>query len=333
MQFQIQEDVDFEEWQRIADQCDYATFFHTPMWSKIFSDTFPNMEIAAKKFTFDDDTFVIFPMIRMAQSSPLQPPMLISNAAYVYGGWICASQLSSEYGVKIVEWIKENIKNLFWLTNPFDKSLVDLDLSSVGEIQEDFTQYIDLSIGYETIWQQFSRTYRQEVNQAQRKGVTFRIAKSIEDWREYYEVYQDSIDRWGDKARFVYPLGLFENMFGFQSEKIKLYLALVDEKVVSGALVFLHNQHVVGWHGATLKDYFSYHPWHLLMNQITKDACNNGYQWFDFNPSGGHKGVVKHKKGFGTIKLPLKSITKRSTGVLNKISQTFSKLGNKSLSE
>ena len=338
--FKVQKDIDINDWQKIADKCDYATFFHTPLWSKIFTETFPHMKIAVMKFTFEDDTLVVFPMIRMAQlrmaqlrmaqlrmaqPGPLQPSTHVSNAGYVYGGWICNHQLTFEQGMKIVVWIKKNIKNLYWLTNPFDKSLVNFDFFGVGEIKDEFTQYIDLSLGYETIWKQFSRTHRQEINKAQRKGVTFRMAKSIDDWRKYYAVYLDSIDRWGYKAKFVYPFGLFENMFACQSDNIKLYLAIVNGKVVSGALALFHNKHVVGWHGSTFKEFFSYHPWYLLMNQITKDACKGGYRWFDFNPSGGHEGVIKNKKGFGTTKIPLKIITKSSDRILNKILRTLFK--------
>jgi lipid II:glycine glycyltransferase (peptidoglycan interpeptide bridge formation enzyme) len=36
-----------------------------------------------------------------------------------------------------------------------------------------------------------------------------------------------------------------------------------------------------------------------LLYEVIKDACEQGYFWFDFNPSGGHEGVKSFKKGFG----------------------------------
>ncbi len=334
MIIEVREEIDYEEWQRVADQCDYATFFHSPMWSKIFSDTFPHVKVATKTFILEKNTCVVFPMIQMAATGLLQPPTFISNAAYVYGGWICAKQLVTEQHLDIIKWTNENIKNFIWSSNPYDQSLLGVDLSDVGEIKNDFTQCMDTSVGYDAIWRKISRSHRKDIKQAQRKGVTFKIATCIEDWQEYYRVYQDSTKRWGDNANYIYPLRLFENMFRTQSEDIKLYLALVDGKIVSGALVFFHNKHVVGWHGATLKEFFSFHPWHFLMNEITKDVCKGKYRWFDFNPSGsGGNGVVKHKAGFGTQTLPLTRITKHSGGVLTRISRTISKLSRKTLSE
>ncbi len=305
--------VDPDEWQEIADGCDYATFYHTPAWSKIFADIYPNIKIAPKKFLFEDGTAAIFPMIEITLSIGFMTVSnYVSNAAYVYGGWISKNEITHRQSQAIINWLNAHCKNLFWLTNPFDASLSHFAFPGSEIVKEDFTQYLNLSPGYEELWKRFSRTHRQDILQAQKKGVKCRAAQSLSDWREYYRVYQNSLQRWGNEVKFIYPFELFENMFKANSHKIKLYLATVNEKIISGALVFKHNQHVAGWHGATLKDYFSCHPWHFLINEITKDACREGYRWFDLNPSGGHKGVVKNKKGFGTIQKSTHVFLKRS---------------------
>ena len=43
-----------------------------------------------------------------------------------------------------------------------------------------------------------------------------------------------------------------------------------------------------------------------MYHNIILDAIEKGYKYFDFNPSGGHKGVVKFKETFGTNKLTIK---------------------------
>jgi lipid II:glycine glycyltransferase (peptidoglycan interpeptide bridge formation enzyme) len=40
----------------------------------------------------------------------------------------------------------------------------------------------------------------------------------------------------------------------------------------------------------------------LLYAQIIRDAHNQGYRYFDFNPSGGHEGVVHFKESFGAVR-------------------------------
>jgi hypothetical protein len=49
--------------------------------------------------------------------------------------------------------------------------------------------------------------------------------------------------------------------------------------------------------------YFSSRLVNLLFYEIIKDTCQNGYKWFDFNPSGDHQGVKAFKKNFGTTAL------------------------------
>lgn len=305
-------EVDFDEWQEIADKCEYATFFHTPTWSKVFAETYPEMEIATKKFVFGDGARVILPLIKTKTMKRLFSSY-ISNVAGVYGGWISDGFLSGEQINKIVRWINKNIKNFTWRTNPFDISLEKaLKEFRITNMKKDFTQYLDLRDGFKSIRSNYSRGHRHNINKAEKMGVYIKVAETIEDFKEYYQVYQDSLKRWGDTATSRYDFKLFENIFNQKSQNVKLWLALVDDKIVSGDLVLYCNKHVVYWHGATRKDFFNYYSSNFLQNEIIKDACENGYWWYDFNPSGGHEGVVKFKNGFGTKRMETIIIYKSS---------------------
>ena len=41
--------ISCDEWQETANKCEYATFFHTPAWSRNFIKTYPRFKIATKK--------------------------------------------------------------------------------------------------------------------------------------------------------------------------------------------------------------------------------------------------------------------------------------------
>ena len=75
--------VDFNEWQEIVNKCKYATFFHTPAWSNIFVETYPNMRIATKEFILNDQKRVILPLVR-ARIGLFN--FYFSNIGGVYGG-------------------------------------------------------------------------------------------------------------------------------------------------------------------------------------------------------------------------------------------------------
>ncbi|NEQ84270.1 MAG: GNAT family N-acetyltransferase, partial [Moorea sp. SIO2I5] len=69
--------------------------------------------------------------------------------------------------------------------------------------------------------------------------------------------------------------------------------------MISGALCFYAKKHVVYWHGSSLEKYLNLRPVNLVMYEIVKDSCEQGYSWFDFDTSGGLPGVIAFKKSFG----------------------------------
>ena len=144
------------------------------------------------------------------------------------------------------------------------------------------------------------KSCRCSIKRAIREGVVVRAATSQNEWKSYYEIYHDSLRRWGKRSRSSYPWDLFEEMLNRHSPHIKLWLAYLREKAIAGALCFYTKEHAVYWHGGAPSDFFSSQPVNLLMYEIVKDACTRGCWWFDFNPSHSLEGVRAFKKSFGT---------------------------------
>jgi lipid II:glycine glycyltransferase (peptidoglycan interpeptide bridge formation enzyme) len=163
----------------------------------------------------------------------------------------------------------------------------------------DETQTLSLKSGFDNILKLWTKGHRYNTRKARKEGVLIRLAYNLHDWNNYYSVYEDSLRRWGNRASSKYGSGLFNKMFRCNSSDIKLWLATYQDNVVAGALCFYAKNHVVYWHGASLEKSFHLYPVNLLLYEVIKDACEQGYFWFDFNPSGGHEGVKSFKKGFG----------------------------------
>lgn len=303
------DEVDVGEWQEIADKCEYATFFHTPAWSRIFAETYSEMEIATKKFVFDDGERIILPLIR-TKAIKGSFNLYVSNVAGVYGGWVTDANLSNQQIKEIIKWINNHLKNLTWRINPFDKKLHDFN--GLGG-KEDFTQYLNSSQGFDSIYKSWTKGHASAARKARRETVIIKQTNSIGKWKEYFDVYRDSIRRWDKSVTCKYPYRLFENFYKEHSDNIKLWLAYFEGNVIAGALCFYHNHHVVYWHGASLEKYFYKRASNLLQYEIIKDACEKGYWWYDFNPSGGHQGVVNFKKSYGAKKLASNVVSNRSS--------------------
>ena len=293
--------VNFDEWQEIADKCDYATFFHTPNWSKVFTGAYPDMKIATKKFVLGDRTRVILPFVSLRTKTGLFSSYL-SNAAGVYGGIISERKINkNEIDEIFTSLIGKNIAHILIVGNP----LYDCKLPEQFRAKIDFTHILKLDENKEKLIS-YSDGARNCINRAKKFRVVCRTANNnMDDWKKYYSIYQEALKRWGNESTNQYPFSLFENIFKLRDPNIKLWLVFFEGKVVGGSLSFYHNRHCVVWHAAFLSNYFKYGISNFLYHNIILDAKEKGYKYYDFNPSGGHEGTVNFKESFGLKRLTI----------------------------
>ncbi|MGB2599773.1 MAG: GNAT family N-acetyltransferase [Candidatus Omnitrophota bacterium] len=305
MSIKIFDQVNIDEWQEVADKCEYATFFHTPGWSKFFTETYPEMEIATKKFILDDGIKVILPLVSVRAKGLFKN--WSSTIPGVYGGIISEIKIKQNQIDQIHNYLlRSEIANLSITGNP----LFNYDLPSKFNKRDDFTHILKLTRSEEEILENYEYSARKQINKAKRSGVVYREANNINEWEEYYSIYRRALKRWGDKVTSDYPLSLFRNVFTLRKkEDVKLWLVIYDEKIVGGNLNFYHNKHCVEWHASFLSDYFKHGIRNFLVHNIILEANARGYEYYDFNPSGGHEGTARFKETFGSQKMPLKRWT------------------------
>lgn len=292
-----------DEWDKICRQCDYSTYFHSREWPEIWN-VYTEGKICpdAKLIVFSDGKKALLPLSYQRGLKGLVKKY-ISSPAGTYGGWISSDGIGIDHATLMVEFLTKKLGNLIWRINPFDPNLKNIDAYIT---KYDFTQYLNLKNGFDSIcklWTKGHTAVTPKARKARKAGVTIKESGLWEEWEQYFKIYKDCIRRWGNTVSSQYSINLFKAFFKKYSPNIKLWLAYFEGKPIAGALCFYHNHHVVCWHEATLEEYFPKRPNNLLYYEIIKDACEKNYWWYDFNPSGGHEGVVKFKKSFGTSKL------------------------------
>ena len=316
-----------EEWERVARSCDYATFFHTPDWIEIWH-RFKGAQVVAAPRTiiFQDEKRAVLPVATNRRGKGLLTT-LTSTMEGTFGGWISEDELGLPHALAVAAYLLHDTGgNVSWRLNPYapfageireyvkaqsgllemtgtnrDKVITCMQNWRRPLLDDDSTLAIDLRPGFAALFGSQSSTVR-KAKKARKAGVEVRLAETEAEWREYYEVYLSSVERWGEATS--YPWQLFAEIFGMHSSKIKLWLARLDSKVVSGPLCFSSRNHVVYWHGSSLKQYFELRPVNLLMLEIIRHAAEQGCAWYDFNPSGQLKGVKAFKESFGAKPLP-----------------------------
>jgi hypothetical protein len=309
-----------EEWDSIWHRCEYATYFHSREWAETWN-VYSHGKIQAHPLlvTFSDSKRVLLPLSKQERLKGIVS-ICLSSPAGTFGGWISSDEIEVPHAELLGAYLTNEVDNLVWRINPYDKSALYLLENGLEVDHMDETQTLFLDDGFEGIlkmWTKEQPALLRAVRKAQKGGVTIKFTDTQDDWQAYYRIYEDSLRRWGKKVAEGYGPKLFESFYLRKSSHIKLWLAMSKETILAGALCFYASKHVVYWHGAALEKYFAVRPINLLMFEIIKDACNNNYTWFDFNPSGGYKGVMHFKNSFGPVLLPCPVVEKNTP--LNRI--------------
>lgn len=288
------------EWAELWRDCEYATYFHSPEWAELWREVSSGgVRPTPKLLNFSDGMRALVPLSYQSKLSGLLS-RYVSSPEGTFGGWLSSDPLSLEHGVLLIDWLtKRQGRNLVWRLNPYDQLVFQAGRFCQLECRPDETHVLDLRVGLDALFRSFRAGYRSQIRRTlESRHFSVAPATTLNDWRSYYRVYQDSLERWGCSAREGYSWRLFEALFRLRSPQIKLWLARVGEEVVSGNLCLYSKRHVVYWHGSTLKGHLTSNVAKLVMYEAIKDAVSTGHHWFDFNPSAGLSGVKFFKEGF-----------------------------------
>jgi len=293
----VLEDPSLEMWEGVASHCEGATFYHSPLWSKALVETYPHYVSSPKGFLFDDGSKALLPLLSFNKRSFLKKKIRYKSMGFgSYGGLVSTGSWSEEKNEQIYNWLKASGASIYIDGNPF--STYDLPACFVREQRSTYALRLDTSI--EGIWKGFSSGHRKSIKKASRMGVTVRKATSYDDYRTYLAVYEDTLTRWGEKTIITFPHDLLLQLLEPQYDTVTLWLAILEDKVIAGVIMFYWNAICCGWHGCSLTDFSSYHPNNLLHWYMIQDALERHYQFYDFGPSGEEqKGVADFKRHFG----------------------------------
>jgi hypothetical protein len=300
-----------EAWERMANDCGHATYFHTRHWAAIFhTATRGRMVPSPLVMRFSDDVEVLIPLVRRKFFGSLLT-LHWSMPSYTYGGWISVSPMSPAHGQAVVSRL-HSFRDCVWRENPYDPLAGELDLH---HDLDDFTQAIDLRDGMTAAEDRFDHAHRKAVKKAERNGVTIAEATHFDEWMSYFSLYEQTRERWKAKNllrnRGAGP-ALFKAIYESPTPHRKLWLARINGELAAGIICFYWKGHAVAWHGAGAASCFKYRPNNVLYEHAIRQAAETGCSWFDCNPSAGLAGVVDFKEHLGAQRLRSRVINKRS---------------------
>lgn len=287
-----------EVWDQIMQGASNATFFQTRAWADLFSKTFTFWKTDPVIIEFSDGNIMVLPILRHSLTGYRE-----CMIPHVYGGPVFLHPPMDEH-LQVVNKVLKWYGDITFVENPFDPYRRGLDFLARWSME---TTVTDLTPGYDILWKRFRTKHRQHYNSAVKKGISETVAASLNDIDVYYNIYRNSLHRWGKNARGFYPRSLFRNMLNMPEfgRSIKMWLARKDGIPIGGNIVLYHGIQAVNWHAAYLSSNLSDHPSPFLTITAIKDACEKGYRWFDFMGPNNHlKGVQHFKDGFAAQPLP-----------------------------
>ncbi len=234
----------------------------------------------------------------------------VSSPAGTYGGWISRDTLTDDHAALLLQYLLKRYRNLKWCFNPYDPTISQLKVVPTRQITTDII-YLDRFANEDALLNHYKHCVRKQIKKAQRAGLTVSPAENWSQWEQYYALYLKAIDRWGDSAGCCYSIDLFRYLFEVTGPSICLWLVKQDDSIVGGNINFYHQNHCVEWHAAFDSDSFKHGVRHLLIHTIIVDALQRGYRYYDFNPSGGHEGVMNFKQTWNPDRVAVPVIEKR----------------------
>ena len=304
-----------KEWDEIVQNNNSATFFHTRVWYEIIARNF-GFNVETKLLEFARGVRVLLPLASSKIFKGLAQ-RYISSPLGTYGGFLSDSGLLEEE--KEVHYkCLFSIKNLVLRENPYNELISDFK----GYTKEDFTQVIDLERPNNVLIAGMNKEQvPRKVRQAERCQLQLRKIGE-ECIGNYYEIYKNCRQRWGG-ATNNYALAFFKDLCGVKNcDFWGVFTA--DNELICGGLFLKNNRHVVSWLSIAATRALAMKPYEYLYFNLIFHYKEQGYKWFDFNPSGGHEGVVKFKAGFGAKKRNVREyvsrfILKKAIGYINRI--------------
>ena len=297
-----------EFWWDVARTCDYATFYHTPIWQELAKRLFPGR--------YRDETFgailpsgvrVIFPIVSKRRIGPLR--WLESAPIGGYGGFIANGPVSPAEATQIYKqacaW---SAASLYIVDNPLGSPLPDRVKPQFSLVVNETAYLVPLDADFDTVFARFSPALRKHYRNGIKNGAHIRLATSLDDYRAFYPNYRDAIDRWGRDENYGYTWYQIEQVYHLSQiypENIKLWLIMLNEQIVGGRIVLYWNRHVIAWNGTAHRDSFKYNVMPVAHTETIRDAIQRDSRYLDLGTSGHKDSLIQFKQRFSPVAMPL----------------------------
>lgn len=300
----VEWNLDHSTWSAALAECPEATYFHTSDWLRAVSVAF-HTRLSLARFQLEGGRFALLPLSVRSLAKGLVP---YASAGEIggYGGLVSPRPLEAAEVAAIYQIVRTRFPDLAVTGNPFTTS-PHLGVGVPGTSRRDESTHLLELQALDLLRQNFSRGCKSRGNKARKQGFEVEVTRTPEAIADFYDLYLDSVRRWGEKLTWIRPRTFFEAVLAQEAGHARLFVARRDGRAESALLFAAYGSATHYLAGATHADALAGCPSNLLMEEAMAYYHQAGFRWFDFGPSNGLEGVVQFKTSFGANPAPFQS--------------------------
>ena len=294
-------------WDKFVSDSNNGTIFHLRKFLNYHSkDEFVDHSILIIK---NKKLFSVFPAAERVVSNQ---KLLVSHPGSSVGSFVIPENLSIANSIELVSQIKNYAKesgfNGIQITLPpnlYQKRLsnyMDFAFFRGGFIykKREITSILFLEKNIETTLKKFRPSHRRAVKIAQSKGV---LVRESEKYDEYYKILQKNLSK-RHGVNPTHTLRELKKLKRIFKDKIKLFSAFIDGKMIAGIVNFIINEQVVlAFYISHDELYNQYRPLNILFYEVFSWAIESKYKVYDFGiftvNEKPNMGLGRFKENFG----------------------------------
>jgi hypothetical protein len=173
------------------------------------------------------------------------------------------------------------------------------------------SQTVDLSGGFDEVWNGFAATVRSHCRKAGRRGVTAERDDTGRLMPVFDALYRTSVDRWASQQHEPRVIAHWRAIHRDPPEKFRavaqrlgrachVWVAWRAGEPIAALVVLAHGNHTTMWRAAMNKEAVRGTGATELLHQLAiEEACTSGRRFYHLGDSAPCSGVARHKRGYG----------------------------------
>ncbi|KAF1075590.1 lipid II:glycine glycyltransferase FemX [Methanogenium sp. MK-MG] len=275
---------DSGEWDRIVHESSHGTIFHTRDWLDIAA-AHSGFTLHPLMGSVNDEPVGLFPLFRkkifginLVVSPPPHTALLYLGPVVRFSAVQQQNKRESLY-VSFLDAVNDYIKRE--LKAQYVQIFLPPQLSdprpftwSGYTVKPEYSYVTDLSNGAEHLFQSLPKKKRQDINRAQKRGLTVETGGK----NELEAVYNLMVDRYREQGRRVrVPIDYLFEIYAAYPENLKIFVARYEGDIVTGLIDILYENTLFSWIGnpKPLKN-ISPSPNDLLLWEEIQYCCEQG---------------------------------------------------------